>query len=357
MAKKKKDEDEGEESGVAVKEKKKEKKQLSDLYFSANCLVARNPIVIPVSPAVDLILGGGVPEGSFVIPTGKPKLGKTTICLTFAANALKPEYNSDLCPEGREIFFYNIEGRLKRRDLLGIHGLDINRVQIIGSKPGMILDGEDYMDIGERLINEKPGAIHIFDSLSQLCTKGEKESELSDRFRADAPVLLAKFCRRISNVIPINRSVVFGITHVIANQAGGGPMAAKWQEASGQKVQYAVDVKLAGQYFETWKEGDSQVGQDIHIKCTTSAIGPPGGSCVAKLRYGYGLDKEVELVQLAADFGLISRGDSGKSAWYTFPDGSKANGIANARAKLIEEPTLYDSLNKQLRAILGFDNI
>lgn len=275
----------------------------------------------------------------------------TTFSLQLAANAQLDRYKSELTPNGREVFFYNIEGRLKKRDLLGIRGLDPNRFQIIQSEPGRILDGEDYIEIAEQLINERPGAVHILDSFSQLCTTARREGDVRDRFRDDTPLLLATFCKRICNVIPVNRSIVIGITHMIANQ-GGGPMAPKRMEASGNKVQYAVDVKLVGKYKKDWKVGDTLVGQEIYWECDSSALGPPTEG-MSLLRYGYGFDKEAELITLAGEFALIEKGGS----WYTFSDGSKVQGLENARNKLVENPAMYDEIYGKLRQLLNLDMV
>ena len=45
----------------------------SDILLSANSIIDRKLVTIPVSPALDIILNGGIPEGSFVIFTGHPK--------------------------------------------------------------------------------------------------------------------------------------------------------------------------------------------------------------------------------------------------------------------------------------------
>ena len=353
MAKKKQTEDSGnDEPKLDSVLAKLEKEFGLGIIVGGNSVIDKKSVIVPFSPALDGPLGGGIPEGSFVIETGPPKAGKSVSALDFAATALT--YSCDLIPNGqREAYYLNIEGRLKPRDLEGIHHLrkNIDRFHIITSQPGHILTGEHFIGIGERLVNEKPGCILIIDSFSQLCTAGEMQSELSDRYRADAPVLLAKFCRRISNVVPINKSIVFGITHQIANQGGMGH--SPWTEASGRKVQYQSDIKLSITHAVPWKSGETQVGQDVNWVCNWSAIGAPGRKCISKLRYGYGIDKPAELVELASQFGLIVC----KGCWYEFPNGQKAQGLENAREILVDEKgepnELYRELNKEVRSMLG----
>lgn len=352
MAKKKKEEDENEEGGVAVKEKKKERRKVDELFVSANCLVNRKEMVIPISPSLDLICGG-YKEGSLVVITGKFKLGKTSLALQMCANAQKKEYGGELCPNGRRIFIYNVEGRLQKRDLLGINGLDIDKVDIIESKIGEILYAEDYIERCERLINEFPGSVHLMDSFSSLLSKGEAESDYNDRYRADSPLLIARFCRRISNILPITRSVLIGVTHIIAN-SGARPGQSPYSESSGNKLQYAMDLKLHAKWAEKYEIGGTQIGQKVHWVCNASPITSPGMECVSLLRYGYGLDIELETLMLAVDFGIIDKGGAG---WMTLPNGEKVQGLENARNKLLDNKEMYSEINTKVRTMLGLESV
>jgi len=346
MAKKAAIKNEDESNTLDDKQPKKKKEDLLDFIINGHALVARPKVVIPISPAIDVATGGGIPEGSFFIPTGKPKLGKTVTALQLACNAQKPQYKSKFDDTGRDVYFYNIEGRLKSRDLLGIRGLNLDKFHIIESRPGRILSGEDYIDTAERLINERPGTVHIFDSFSQLCTAARRDGDIRDRVRDDAPLLLANFCKRICNVLPVNDTIVVGITHIIANQ-GGGPMSKPTSEASGNKIQYGSDTKLVGKYTEKWEVGGQQVGQIIHWRCEWSALSGPG-ELTSYLRYGYGLDKESELITLAVGLGIITKG----GAWFTFKDGTQAQGLEKARNVLVERPELYEATYAELREML-----
>ena len=334
----------GEENDTVLKELEKE---FGDIFTSAHEFADKKKIVIPMSPKIDMSLGGGIPEGSLVLLTGPKKCGKTSSALHFAGIAQQMEYTSDLCPNGRWVYFFNIEGRFKTRDLEGIKTLNWDRFKVIESKPGNILTAEKYISIGEKLINTKPGAIFVFDSFSQLCTAGEREADIGDRYRADSPLLLARFTRRIANVIPINKCVVVGITHMIANQGMGHSL---YSEASGNKIQYQADVKLRCTHHQPILVGETQVAQNNNWICEFSAIGPPGAKTTSILRYGYGLDKEAELLDICSDLGIITKG----GAWYTFPDESKYQGQEKASQALRDNPGLYTELEGQYRELMGY---
>lgn len=328
------------------------KKKFGDgILVNANAVVDQELVVIPVGPSLDMALNGGIPEGSFVIFTGQPKCGKTTTSLDFAATAQDLKYAHSSFKEGREVYYLNIEGRLKKRDLQGIPHLNLDKFNIIGSQEGKILHAEEYLQIAERIINEVPGSVVIIDSYSALCTESEITSEMSKMQRADGAKLLAKFCRKVANVIPVNKNVVIGITHLMGNPTGYG---AEFKEKSGQAVAYQTDIKLKAKKFSAWTTGkdNAQIGQTIEWQVVCSALGPPGATTISYLRYGEGVDKTMELFKMATDLGIIDQG----GAWYTFStlEGKpKFQGEEKARNFILSEPEMYQSLWNQIKEMLG----
>ena len=321
-----------------------------DIILSGNAVVDKKILTIPISPSLDMALNGGIPEGSFVVLTGQPKCGKTTTSLDFAATAQQEQYRGNL-KNPREVYYLNIEGRLKKRDLEGIPKLDLNRFHVIGSQQGKILHAEEYLQIAERIINEVPGSIMIIDSYSALCTEAEITSDMDKMQRADGAKLLAKFCRKVANVIPVNKNIVIGITHLMGNPTGYG---AEFKEKSGQAIAYQNDIKLRAKSFKPWLLGtdNTQIGQEIEWQVVCSALGPPGATTTSYIRYGQGVDKCTELINLASDVGIINKG----GAWYTItslPDKPKFQGTEKVRAFLLANSEAYTTVEKAVKEFLG----
>jgi recombination protein RecA len=321
-----------------------------DIILSGNALIDKKSVIIPVSPSLDIVLNGGIPEGSFVVLTGQPKCGKTTTSLDFAATAQRPEYQGAL-KSPREVYYLNIEGRLKKRDLEGIPGLNLDRFHIIGSQQGKILHAEEYLQIAEKIINEIPGCVVIIDSYSALCTEAEITSEMDKMQRADGAKLLAKFCRKVANVIPVNKNIVIGITHLMGNPTGYG---AEFKEKSGQAIAYQTDIKLRAKTFKPWtlSADSTQIGQEIEWQVVCSALGPPGGNITSYIRYGQGVDKYMEAITLASDMGIIHKG----GAWYTLTsvaDKPKFQGTEKLRHYLVENEKTYNELVSTIKQTMG----
>jgi recombination protein RecA len=335
---------------VSTKLKQDVVKQFGDdIMVDGSAIVDKEPLIIPVSPSLDIVLNGGIPEGSFVVLTGQPKCGKTTTSLDFAATAQKKEYAHSSFKDGREVYYLNIEGRLKKRDLQGIPNLNLEKFHVIGSQQGKILHAEEYLQIGERIINEIPGCVVIIDSYSALCTEAEITSDMDKMQRADGAKLLAKFCRKVANVIPVNKNIVIGITHLMGNPTGYG---AEFKEKSGQAIAYQTDIKLRAKSFKPWTLGadNTQIGQEIEWQVACSALGPPGGSITSYLRYGSGIDKHTELISFAIDLGLINKG----GAWYTYGE-EKFQGLEKVRNYFVNNPDAYNALENSVKDTMGIN--
>ena len=269
-----------------------------------------NPIV-HVSPKLDIVLGGGIPGGSVVTLAGMPKSGKTLSALHIAGNAQK-------C--GRPIYYLNVEGRIKPRDIDGIKCLDKSKLNIVRSYrdeggTSHILTAEEFLAAAEHIIHTVPSAVVIIDSISQLVTSGELSKDIGEQSRAPGAMLLAQFTRKLSNVIPVNDIILIGILHFIANTSGYG----KSQVASGgNKIKYACDIGLECKGFTYLRDGGKEdntskpYGQEVTWVTTSTAFAPPGQTTTSTIKYGVGIDELTELVQVAQELGFISKSGS----WY-----------------------------------------
>jgi recombination protein RecA len=327
-----------------------------DIFVSGNNIIDRKRMVIPVSPKLDMGLGGGIPEGYIAVATGPPKVGKTSTWLDFAATAQRPEYDHPIYGP-RHVFFFNIEMRLKARDLRGIHHLDISpdRFTSIESSRGNFLTAEKHASIMYRLIHQVPGSIFIADSFSALCTQGKLDKEFGEATRDKQTTIISELVTKAQPVLLMNDSILLGVTHLVANTSG---MGMGRSETAGIKIQYHSDIKLFATHSEPIKVGakkddpnsGTQIGQKIHWKVNWSALGPPGQKVESKLRYGYGLDHESEMVDIAGDLGLIKKAGS----WYTLPDDTKVQGLDAAREYLINNPDEFYKLYSQYRDMMGY---
>jgi len=318
-------------------------KEYGDVIHDPSSITDQKLKIISISPKLDIALGGGVPEGSLFIMTGPEKIGKTLTALTFCANAQQ---------DNRKIYYGNVEGRLRKRDIEGIKELDSDaeKIQIIGSTQGNILSAEKYLGIFDQIIHTQPNTICVIDSFSALASDAELTGDLTDQQVMSVQKVLAKFCRRMAPALPINKVTVVGITHLMANVSTFGRGKAK-VEKSGTALKYQVDVKLHASHTKPIMQGETQIGQTVYWQVVTSSIGPPGQKVESHIKYGRGIWKEMELADLLVDFGIVKK----SGTWLTLPNEEKMQGKNNLATYLENNPDEYTKFENDIFSMIGIE--
>ena len=318
--------------------RKEVNKKYGEVVVPAATKINQNRKIVSVSPIADINLGGGVPEGSWLILSGLPKAGKTVTALQVAANA-QAQYN-------KPVYIGNVEHRINKKELQGIHGINIDKIEMIQSRKGKILSAQEFLQEFTTVIKDVPDCVLIIDSTSALCSEGEFANEMKAATRNEGPKLLAQFCRKMTGVVPVNNTLVIVIQHLIANTSGYGEA---WFEDGGRKIQHQADTKLRCTSFQKWENAkkDDQIGQVINWQVKTAALTKPGGKFQSYLRYGYGIDDIKEYISLCLDMGIINKG----GAWYKFGE-YKLQGEDNLRIKLADDIEAFETLKTSVHGML-----
>lgn len=314
-----------------------EKKFGINILSSAKHIIESPKDTISISPAFDIGLGGPIPKGTLAMLSALFSYGKTTTALTFARNAQKA---------GMDVYYDNIEHRLKPRDLLGIQGLDISNLHIIESVPGKILTAEDHLQIEEHILNTETNVVVIQDSASQLCSSEETTCEIGEKKRAPGAVLLAQFTKKIQSVLPVNNNILICIVHLISNTGGG---YAGMTESGGNKIKYAANMHVRAKEMEYLKIGNNDpYGQKVIWEVQKSPIGPPKCKIESFIRYGIGLDEIAELINIGIQLGIIQQA----GAWYTL-ESNKVQGQEKLYKLLIDDAELLKLLKGKVYDMVG----
>lgn len=309
----------------------------TNVFSTADFILDENAKIIPWSPSVDVILNKGIPEGAWVSINGPAKCGKTSSLLSFAANAQKPEYGN------KTIYYFNIEGRLKEMNLRGTKGLDLSpqKFRLIQSTRQKILSTQENLSIAEKILKTHPECVLLFDSVSALADEKELIGQVGTETRGHNNKVITQFINNVSNVVRVNKCIVIGITHTIANTSGYGSPTV---EKAANRWLYQADVRLKGK-ADRWLTGGEtgkQIGLKINWTCQCSALGPPGMVATSYFRFGLGIDNLFELIQLGLETGLIQQ----NGAWYQIQD-QKAQGEHNLYKTISENEDLHNWLKEQ----------
>lgn len=317
--------------------------------------LSRPKHIIKWSPSLDLILSGGIPEGSWVSVSGPPKTGKTTSLLYLAAKAQRPEYGN------KTVWYLNVEGRIKEMNLNGIKGLihtDPSRFRLIGSTEEKLMTTEDYLNAADTILKTQPGAFIIIDSMSALADGREVEGGVGTQTRGNNQKLISQFVNNACNLVPVRNAILCGVNHIYSNTSGKGPPRV---EKTSARWLYQADVRLRLIMSKPWVSGGEEIGKEITWKCEAAALGGPNKMISSRLRYNVGIDEVAEILQFGKSSGLIEEAAAG--GWCSLVylaeqyEGEdkvpKLQGLEKLSNYMDEHPEHYELLRSQIASMSG----
>lgn len=312
-------------------------KKYGEVTLDASFYMENPKEIISVSPSMDAALGGGIPKGSWLNVAGKEKTGKTTWVWAFIKR----------CQEaGMNIYYASVENRLKQMNLR-MEGLDLKSITVVQSTKEKLLTGDEQLNLANDVLHTLPNTLFVIDSVSALCTGAETENEITNNSRPTGPKLLAQFCRKNKDVIPIMNSIVLSIHHLAANITGFG---SPWKEDGGAKLQYQSDTKLrVKNLVPKFTEDQNGIIKGLHIEWNIpwAANAAPAKDIDNYINFQTGFDISRELVDVGHQVGLIEQPSKG---WYEYQD-KRYHGSKQLAKYFDENIDIRDSLYKEIKDI------
>jgi len=289
--------------------------------------------------SLDIALSGGIPEGSSVLMSGKPKVGKTTLALHYVQQCHRADPT-------KKAFFFDVEGRLRTELLDCFPDLNKENISIVRSNENKILSAEDFLNLLYQTLKDFPKCICILDSIAALCPEAELSSNIGDGVKmAGTASLMYKMFRRVSQILPVTQSTFVALTHMIANP-NPGP-GKKSYGVGGNAPQYGASVWLEGGWKQDIEDSNNKtIGQNANFYIVSSALGAPGAKVAIPIIYGKGVDEVMDVFNLACEFGIINK----SGAWYAVPGNKdKIQGQAAVIDFIRKNKDLYNSIYDQIR--------
>lgn len=336
-----------------------EKEFGAGIVRSGRDLVNDPPQVIPFSPSMDLVLGGGIAEGSWVMVAGPPKGGKTVSALSFAANCQRPEYGA------RPVMVISAEHRLDPLTLNGIRGLKLDppHFYFVESTRGKVMGSDDFLNVALKFIKSVERSVVVLDSVSALVNPKVITDGLGTSDFGSGNRIVSQFCDIAAPIVKANKNIILCICQQYANTSGYGK---KTVDKVASKVKYQSDVILHLNKFayETGNgEDEPPTGQVLDWVCDKASLTGPGGKCQSYIRFGVGIDRTRELMVRATDYGLVERAGSwltmsfleGKPEHGAGENGAapKFQGVEKAFQFLEENPAALTELDRQVRSVVA----
>lgn len=264
---------------------------------------------------------GGLPRGRIVEIYGPEASGKTTIALQTIAQAQK---------QGGVCAFIDAEHAL---DPVYATKLGININDLIVSQPDF---GEQALDIAEMLIRSAAVDVIVIDSVAALVPKTELEGEMGDSHVGLQARLMSQALRKLTPVVHKSKTLLIFINQV-RQTINAMPFAPKEITTGGNALKFYSSVRLEVRRVESIKDKDGNIkGNRVKIKVAKNKMAPPFKVIEADLRFGEGIAREYELIDLGLEKGIIIQSGS----WFSFKDEKIAQGRESLAATIKASPEL-----------------
>lgn len=281
------------------------------------------------SLSLDIALGvGGFPKGRIIEVYGPESSGKTTIALQAVAEVQK---------RGGRAAFIDAEHAL---DPVYAKNLGVNIEELLLSQPDT---GEQALEICEALVRSNAVSIVVIDSVAALVPQAEIEGEMGDSHVGLQARLMSQALRKLGGIInKTNTTAIF--INQLREKVGvmfGNPETTP----GGRALKFYASVRLDVRRGEQIKVGDSVIGNRTNIKVVKNKVAPPFKVAAVDIMYGEGVSREGELVDIAADLGIVDK----SGAWYSYNGEKIGQGKENTKIFLKNNPEIADEIEGLIR--------
>lgn len=287
------------------------------------------------SLSLDYALGiGGVPRGRIIEIFGPESSGKTTLCLHIIAEAQK---------KGGLAAFIDAEHAL---DLNYAKRLGVDTANLLLSQPDF---GEQALEIVDTLIRSNALDVIVIDSVAALVPRTEIEGDMGDPQMAVQARLMSQALRKITGAISKSKTCVI-FTNQLRSKIGvmfGNPETT----TGGNALKFYASVRLDIRRVNAIKDGNNVIGNRTKVKIVKSKVAPPFKEVEFDILYNEGISKAGDIIDLATEHGILKK----SGAWFTYKD-ERYQGREQLKQKMLEDPKLFESLEKEVRAALGMTN-
>jgi recombination protein RecA len=289
---------------------------------------------------VDEALGiGGFPRGRIVEIFGPEGSGKTTLAMHCIAEAQKQGGHA-LFVDAEHAFSADLAKKLKMKsDLLMLCQPD---------------SGEQGLDVLEMGVASGKLDIAVVDSVSALVPQAEIDGDMGDSHMGLQARLMGQAMRKINGCVSKTNTLVIFINQ-LRQKIGvvfGNPETTSGGNALKFYSSVRMDIRRIGSIKGKSKKKDKDgkheakiIGNKVRIKIIKNKLAPPFKTIETDLIFGYGFNKEGEVLALGYDLDIIEM----KGSWYNYRGEKIGQGRPAACKALRKDPSLFESIVADIR--------
>jgi len=279
------------------------------------------------SYVLDLILGGGFPEGRVIEIYWPESSGKTSIALHAIAEIQK---------RWEVAAFIDAEHAL---DPQHARNLGINTDDLLLSQPD---HGEQALQITEELAKTWAVRLIVIDSVSAMVPRAEVEGDMGDSYMGLQARMMSQGLRKLTSILAKTWTTCIFINQI---RMKIGVMFGNPETTSGgQALKFFSSQRLEIRRGDKILEEKEQIGYMARVKVAKNKIFAPFKKAELPFTRKEWYNKELDIIEAGMILNLVSR----SGAFYTIGN-QKAQGKERAAELLRNDKKLRDDLEKNIQ--------
>lgn len=291
------------------------------------------------SLSLDIATGiGGFPRGKVVEIMGWESSGKSTLVLQTIANAHKQGLKC-LLVDGEESF----DRKYARALGVDIDDLLISQLDEKG--------GEQCYDVAERLIRTRGLGIVVFDSQTSLLPKKVLNGSASESTIGVHARLMSQTVPKIVNAAAYGNTLVIYVSQ-FREKIGliyGSPETTNGGNALRFYAHMRVETRKTVLRDEETKEA---YANKTTCKVIKNKLAPPFKEATFRINFGTGVDRNLELLDVAEELGIVTL----RGSWYSMGEIRLGQGADNVSQLLADNEELAKELEKKIKDKIDEEN-
>jgi recombination protein RecA len=305
----------------------------SILRLGAKDAIVPVSVISTGSIALDAALGtGGFPRGRICEVYGPESSGKTTLALQVIAESQK---------RGGMAAFIDVEHAL---DPIYARKLGVDVDNLLVSQPDY---GEQALEITGALVASGSIDVLVVDSVAALVPKAELDGEMGDSHMGLQARLMSQALRKLTGIVSKSKTCLIFINQI--REKIGVMFGSPETTTGGRALKFYSSVRIDIRRIAAIKDGEAVVGNRTKVKVVKNKLASPFREAEFDIVYGEGISREGEMIDLGAQHNVIEKSGS----WFSYKTERIGQGRENARQFLKDNPDIRQSIDTELRKVLG----
>jgi len=187
----------------------------------------------------------------------------------------------------------------------------------------------------------------VVDSVAALVPKAELDGEMGDSHMGLQARLMSQALRKLTGVVSKSRTCLIFINQI--REKIGVMFGNPETTTGGRALKFYASVRVDIRRIAAIKDGDTVVGNRTKVKVVKNKVASPFREAEFDIIYGEGISKEGDLLDLGVAQNLVEKSGS----WFSYKGDRIGQGRENARQFLKDNPDIRQSLDTELRKLLG----